>query len=199
MGVPVFSRNPLDMQDLGSGLAVCREVNSDGSLLDAAQQTAAGYGVGTPYEWLEMFIVKSSSMKDETTINKKVSEGGKKFPFAGERDVSIELVSMQRDDDLLESIIDHMRGKYFEIVKENSEVPLAKGIPYIHIPIAQVQPKLDYALPGGEPKLLFDILPVAVAIAARDLSAVPNMNAPFTGITSSVAVGKYYKRFYIVP
>jgi hypothetical protein len=197
MAAPTLSRNAQNMQELGSGRAVIRQVNADGSLLSAAEQTAAGYGAGTPYGWMDLPIIKSSSLKDDTTINKKSDEGGDKYPFAGERDVVFEIVSMQREDTLLDSIVRDMRDKYFEIVKENSSRQLAAGYPYMHIAIAQIEPKLEFALPGGEPKLTFNILPVSVAIAARDLSTITGMRAPFTGVTSTLAVGDYYKRLSI--
>jgi hypothetical protein len=196
---PVFSRDPANMQELGSGRAVIREVNSDGSLLSATQQTAMGYGgTGPAYGWMELPIIKSSVHKDETTVNKKADEGGDKYPIEGERDVTFEITAMQRENDIFDNVL-VMRGRYFEIVKENSSRQLKDGFAYVHFAVSQIEPKVEAAFPGGEPKMMFNILPVPVAIVNRDLSDIDGMRAPFTGITVSYEVGDYHKRFSIKP
>lgn len=196
---PVFSRDAANMQELGSGRAVIREVNSDGSLLTSAQQTEMGYGgTGPAYGWQELPIIKSSTHKDEITVNKKADEGGDKYPVEGERDVVFEITAMQRENAIFDNVL-HMRGRYFEIVKENSSRQLKDGYAYVHFAVAQIEPKVEAAFPGGEPKLIFNILPVPVAIVNRDLATIDGMRADFTGINVSYEVGEYYKRFSIKP
>ncbi len=200
MAAPKLSRNAKNIIGLGSGRMLIREVNADGTLLSAAEQTAAGYGTGpglTAYVWMEMPIVKDSNLKDDTQIEKKPDEGGDKYPIEGEREVTLEVTSMQRDTDTLRAIIKDMRGKYFEILKENTSRKLAKGHQYLYVAIAQVEPKLDVKLPNPDPKFMFNAIVVSTAIANRDLAAVAGMRSDFTGKTVSVASGEYYELFDI--
>jgi hypothetical protein len=197
MGVPATKRNAKNIIGLGSGRMLYREVNADGTLLDAAQQTLQGYGGAGPsaiaYDWLQMPIVKDSNLKDDTAIEKKADEGGDKYPIEGEREVTLEITSMQRDTKTVRAIVKDMRGKYFELLKENTSRKLADGYQYLYVAIAQVEPKLDFKLPNAEPKFLFNALVVSTAIANRDLSGITGMRSDFTGKNVSVESGEYYE------
>lgn len=171
-------RNSAGVNSKGSGKAWYRPCDS------------AGTPSGTT--WYTLGIVKESTFTDQSTTNEREDEGGNKYFSAGARTVSLEMVSLQRDQGFL-SIYDDLRGGYCQVLKEQASETVAGKYEYVVMGIAQLEDNKVVKLPGGEPTLKFNGV-INTSTLAVDLTGVTGAAVAGASLGSpSIAANAYYK------
>lgn len=159
--------------------------------------TSAGADLSTPDTWHDFPIIKESTLSDETAQVETTDEGQNTYTTDGVRTVSLSGVILQRDKDTLDMAVKNYRGKYLQIIKENSVDAVDGQYPYTVYGVCKMTPTVELQLPGGEPTFEFIPQPNTATITVN-LASTGITNAAITlAGTATIAPYSYYEHINV--
>lgn len=165
-----------------------------GSVLKAQERLFSGAVLGSPDTVHDFGDVKNSTFKDKTPKNPLYNEAGeKKKTEQGDRDTGFTAVLMQRDAVTINNLRNEVRNKaYLTMHKMTQTGAIGTSKTQYAFCFGEINPDVEFSLPGGEIPMTFEglIVESAITLTPGDLSSWSGDTTTFT-TTITIAVGDW--------
>lgn len=166
-----------------------------GSVFKAQARTSAGANLSSPDTVHDFGDVASSTFKDKTPREARYNEAGeKKKSELGNRDTGFTVNLMQRGLKVIDSIRNETRSAYFLSLRKMSESNALTGGTQWSFAFGQINPDVEFSLPGGEIPCTFEgyILETAITLTPGELTSWAGNTTTFPA-TITIPAGDWCK------